>query len=275
MALPYSFSNNTSPTGPQLDANQAALGAQGIIPCTASGTNTVVMTPNANTSTVSAYANYARFSSVASATNTGPVVARVGALSLLPVYWDSPSGPIALTGGEIRINCAFTLIYDSTLNAGNGGFHLISMAPVFSNAGGIVNGPITVTDGTTSVVLSATGLVGPSVSVTGILKAASATVTNLFVGASAATVTRILSTLGTVSYTVIPANTSQVQNMTLAGVQVNDAIMLGPPATVTTGLGFTGFVPAAGTVSVRALNITAASIAAFSLTMRATAVGSA
>jgi hypothetical protein len=57
MALPTAFSNNTAPTGPELDGNFAAVGALTVIPCTVAGTNTLVLTPNANTPTINAYAN--------------------------------------------------------------------------------------------------------------------------------------------------------------------------------------------------------------------------
>lgn len=124
--LPYSFSNNTAPTGPQLDADLAALGAIGVVPCTVSGTNTIALTQQANTPTVAGYANYMQFSGVAAATNTGAVTAAVVALGALSVYKDTILGPSALTGGEIVQNTALVLMYDSALNSGAGGFHLIS-----------------------------------------------------------------------------------------------------------------------------------------------------
>lgn len=84
--------------------------------------------------------------------------------------------------------------------------------------------------------------------------------------ASGATVTRFLAATYTVAFTVVPASSTQDQNVTLAGVQLGDLIHLGLPATVTAGLMFSGRVPAAGSVALRAANVTAASIAAFTLT---------
>lgn len=262
MALPTAFSNNTSPTGPQLDGNFAAVGALTVIPCTVAGTNTLVLTPNANTPTTNAYANYGRFSGVAAATNTGAVTARIGGLGALPVYRDTPSGPAALVGGEIVIACAFVLIYDSALNSSNGGWHLISQANSFPYTGGtIVNGTLS------SLVLTGAGVTAPT------LTGSVGSLASLQIGATAATITRMVSGLATLSYSLIAANASQSQQMTVTGAQVNDAVLLGPPAALTTGLGLTGFVPAADTVSVRVLNVTAGTIGAFSLVMRAVAMG--
>ena len=266
MALPYSFSANTSPTGVQLDANQAALGAQGIVPCTVSGTNTLTLTQLSNTSTVAAYANYNKYSGIAAATNTGAMTARVGALAALNVYKGGPAAPVACAGGELIIGCAFTLTYDSALNSGAGGFHLTSTTEAITSGGGTVTNNIAVTDGA-----SFTAQMGSSS-----LTAASVVASSgLFVGASsiAASVTRIVTRLATLTYTVIPANSTQAQNATLTGVQTGDAIMLGLPS-LTSGLVGTAFVPATGTISVRMGNVTAASIAAFTLTnVRLTAMG--
>ena len=85
--------------------------------------------------------------------------------------------------------------------------------------------------------------------------------------------TRIITGLGTLTYTVVPAQTAQVQQMTLAGLLATDSVAMGYP-TVPTGIGLTAYVSAAGTVTVQAINPTAASIAAFSLApTRATAIG--
>ena len=125
MALPNTFAAQTAPTMPELDQNFAALGALTAIPCTVAGTNTITMTPAANTPTIAAYANYQPFSGVAAATNTGAVTAAVGGLTALAVYKDTAAGPVALAGGEIAIGNALYLVYDSALTSGNGGFHLL------------------------------------------------------------------------------------------------------------------------------------------------------
>jgi len=84
--------------------------------------------------------------------------------------------------------------------------------------------------------------------------------------ASGATMTRFLTGQFTVAYTVMPANLTQDVVVALTGAQVGDFVQVGLPAAVTAGLMFNGRVPATGSITLRAANITAASIAAFSLT---------
>jgi hypothetical protein len=245
MALPTAFANLVNPTGPELDSDLSAVGVIGTIPCTITGSaNAIVMTPNANTPvpaanpstpTVAAYGNYMRFSGVAGATNNGATTIAVGALPALNAYKDTPAGPVAMVGGEIVQNCEFEAVYDSTLNASAGGFHV--------RFGAAVNGSV----------------INPS---------------GVQLGINASTLTRIVSGQFTVSYTVVPAQTTQDVNATLTNAQVGDVVTFGLPATLTAGLVFTGRVPAAGTIALRAANVTAASIAAFSLApVRLTAMG--
>ena len=120
MALPTLFANLSVGTGAELDANFAAVGAIGVIPCAAAGTNAITLTPAANTPTVSAYANYAIFSFIAAGTNTTVATASVGSLAALPIYKDTLSGPLVLSGGEIVAGNAVSLTYDSAL----AGFHV-------------------------------------------------------------------------------------------------------------------------------------------------------
>jgi hypothetical protein len=124
MALPFQFANATTIVTTQLDANYNALGALTPIPCVVAGANTIVMTPLANTPTVSSYQNYMQFSGIAAATNTTTVTVSVGGLPTLPGYKDTPTGPIAMIAGDLAQNTQFTAIYDLALNSGNGGFHV-------------------------------------------------------------------------------------------------------------------------------------------------------
>jgi len=125
MALPFAFTGNTTPTGEQLDADFNALGALVPLPCTVAGTNAITLTPLTDTPTP-AYAPYAQYTGIASATNTTTVVAQVGALAQLPVFKDTVAGPVQLSGREIVQNTKLILMYDPTLNSGGGGFHLVS-----------------------------------------------------------------------------------------------------------------------------------------------------
>lgn len=242
MPLPTQFANNANPTGQELDNDLAALGAITTIPCTVTGTNVLALTPIANTPTVSVYNPAQRFSGVVSATNTTAVTAQVGSLAALNVYKDSPSGPVVLSGNELIANNAFTLVYDAALNTGVGGFHLISST--LSTAGGSLTGSL--------------ALAGP-----------------LIVGVSgtAATLKRLLSVSATVAFTPVAANSTQDQNVTLPGVQIGDSVSIGPPSTVLTGVGYSAYVPAAGTVTLRAINATAASLTPTGGVYRLTAMG--
>ena len=101
MSLPTTFAALTTATGQQLDNNFSALGALTPIPCSVSGTNAITMVTALNTPSVPSYANYAVFSGVAAATNTGGTTVAVNSLSALTVYKDTVAGPVALSGGEI------------------------------------------------------------------------------------------------------------------------------------------------------------------------------
>src|ERR1035437_374938 len=113
-----------------LDNNIATLSAAAPISCAVSGTNALTLTQNAAglvpSSVLTAYTQNQLFNGIASATNTGATTATIGVVGALNVYKDTAAGPVALTGGEIVIGCAFSLRYDSALNTGAGGFHLIS-----------------------------------------------------------------------------------------------------------------------------------------------------
>jgi hypothetical protein len=84
----------------------------------------------------------------------------------------------------------------------------------------------------------------------------------LTVGANPAYLTRILSRQATITHTIIGIGTTQDQLATLAGLQAADQVMVAPPATCASvvGLVYTAYAAAAGTVAIRASNISAGSI---------------
>lgn len=136
MALPFSFSNNTSPTGVQLDADLAALGAMGTQLCVATGTNTITLAPGANQPTVAAYVNQQLFVFTAANTSNGAVTARVNALAFLPLY--VPGGAQANTG-DIVNGSPYLVQYLAALNSGSGGFIILSAVPSASAAATVVS----------------------------------------------------------------------------------------------------------------------------------------
>lgn len=289
MALPNTFAAVTSATGAQLDANFNAVGNLGVIPCAVSGTNAITLTPTAGiTPTIAAYANYLRFGGVVAVTNTAATTLRVGALAILNCYKDSPSGPIALSGGELIAGNAFTAIYNSALNAGAGGFHIYTNTGF---AGGTISGSlanVVLSGGTLAVLggslgasLTSSLLTGNSMTVNALLHSGTslqvsiASITSLQVGSttSLATLTKMLSGLATLTFSVTSANAVQDQNMVVPGVQVRDVVSLGIGASTPSGAGFTGFCGTLGTVTVRLINPTTVTLGAATMTVRALAMG--
>lgn len=217
MALPIQFASLATIQSIYWDQNYAALGALTPIPCSVSGTNTLALTPLANTPTVAAYANYSLFTGIVSVTNSGAVTAQVGALSALPVYVDTLAGPVALSGSELVALTAFSLLYDSALNSGNGGFHLQTIS-------------------------------------------AQLAVSSIKIGNSISSITNALSTVASITWTSIVPQASQDHAVTLTGCSIGDVVMIGTPASITAGIVVTGYIPNAGTVNVRAANITGSTI---------------
>lgn len=267
MAL-VAFAAVTTATGAQLDANFNALGSLTAIPCTMSGSNTVTMTPDtgSNTPAVTAYRNYSLFTGIVASTNTGAATIQVGGLAALNVYKDSPAGPVALSGGEMIAGNAVSAEYDSALNAGAGGFRLYTSTAF---AGGTITSALVLLGATGSlssvgVTLSSTLLRGNSLSLIA---------QNLQLGTSLATLTRMLNGQATLTFSVTPANAVQDQNFALSGAQVRDSLSLGMGPAVPSGAGFTGFIPAAGTITVRLVNPSTVTLAAATVTLRATAMG--
>lgn len=131
MSLPNAFTSVTAATGAELDANFDAVAKLGIIPGVITGTNTLTHTPTADiTPTISAYSNYLRVAGIVAVSNTTAVTLKVGALAAKNVYLGDASGPAVLAGGELIADNMATFSYDSALNSGVGGWHLVSMIPV-------------------------------------------------------------------------------------------------------------------------------------------------
>lgn len=265
MALPNIFAAQTAPNLIELDQNFAALGLLAPIPCSVSGTNALVLTPLVNVPSVPAYANYSPFTCIASATNTGAATAQVGSLAALAIYKDTPSGPTPLTGGEVPQNNLISLTYDSTLNAGSGGFHLRSVGggtvtQIIAGTG-LTGGTIT---GSGTIGISATGVTagtyGGGASIPVIAFNAQGQATSVTTAAITFPWTRYLTGSASLTFGLIAGGASSDQTISVAGCAVNDKVILGPPAAVTAGIVFAAWVSAAGTVTVRAANVTAVGI---------------
>lgn len=182
MPLPFTFGPpTTSATGTNLDDDFNAIARYIVTTCTITGTNTLVLAPFSDSPAVSAYRNIQIFSGRAAATNTSTVTASVSGLATLNVYKDTPSGPTLLSGGEIVINNYFQLVYDSLLNSGSGGFHLLT-TPATSA-------------GTVTSVATGSGLAGGPVTTTGTISLASISDSRLQANISGGSAAPIANTL--------------------------------------------------------------------------------
>lgn len=125
MALPHvPYAAQTSPTMSELDDTFGAVGKAAVTPCTATGTNTLVLTSIAGNQAAS-YENYRLFSFVAVGTSTGPVTAAIDGLGTLNVYAGSGAQADA---GDVVSGTLYVLAYNSALNAGSGGLQFTSGA---------------------------------------------------------------------------------------------------------------------------------------------------
>lgn len=227
------FAAATQATGQQLDDNLELVSAQAPIPCSVSGTNDLTLTQKSNVYTVTGYTNNMQLSGVASATNLAAMTARLGALGALNVYKDTIAGPVVLSGGEIVIGNAFTLLYDATLNTGAGGWHLFT--------------------GTQAVAAP----INPS---------------SIRIG-TGSTLSRYLSTTASVSFSIFGPNSSQESLISLAGALPNDAVFLGPPSMTNQALSFYGYVGASNSVAIRAVNAATVSVTLAAGIFRVTGMG--
>lgn len=275
MSLPTLFANLTLATGAELDGNFAALGAISTIPCGVTGTNNIALTPLDNTPTVPAYLNYMQFSGIAAGDNTGAVTAGINSLPSLPVYKDTPAGPVLLTGTEIQQGCLFVLTYDSALGAG-GGFHVqtginSSAGTYLPLAGGTLTGVLAGTAMTLSGVGSVAGLNSSGgvngVSLTGVSIASTGGLSggSLTIGGGSIMKGMLATSIAAITLTAILPNTSQDQAIVFAGLNLRDTIMMGLPSLNVVGVSYNAFASAAGTLTLRAFNVTTGTIAGITL----------
>jgi hypothetical protein len=116
------------------DQSLADMGALGVTPCTAAGTNTIVLTP-----IVAAFApavstppkQLQAFSFVATATSTGAVT--VNGLKLYKEDATSQAG-----ANDILVNVLYGVIYNSALNGAVGGYQIVF--PVTSIINPVISG---------------------------------------------------------------------------------------------------------------------------------------
>lgn len=163
-AFPTTFGLLTGGNQPLslFDTMFGVVGSMGQVMTTATGTNSIVLTPNTNMPTITAYNNYQVFGFVAAASSTASITINVSGVGALPLYLSNgttPAGSGALTAGAYN-----QIIYNSALNTGTGGFQLISNNAVSSSHGNLINvqkitatGTYTPTAGTNSIFVECIG----------------------------------------------------------------------------------------------------------------------
>jgi hypothetical protein len=122
MPLPINFATLTSPQNlSDFDTQFAAVAALGGIPCSASGTNSITLTPFANTPALLSYTDLApSFVFVAQANSTAAVQLNVSGLGLRNAYkWN---GQIGLGNGDLLAGGIYKATPLQALNGGAGGF---------------------------------------------------------------------------------------------------------------------------------------------------------
>ena len=140
MPLPYVFANVTELDTPQLDADFNAVAALGVIPCTASGTNTIVLTPGANTPTISAYtSNAPEFSFEAANTSTGAMTISILGVGGKNVYKNN--GATAAGANDFIQGSLYKVSYNAALNSAAGGWVILNQGATASAAGAVQGTP--------------------------------------------------------------------------------------------------------------------------------------
>ena len=91
---------------------------------TASGTNTITLTPNSFTPPVTAYANLQTFGFTAQNNSTAAVTLQIAAIGLLPLY--IPGGTRQAASGDVSAGTYYQIVFLQSLNSGGGGFIIVS-----------------------------------------------------------------------------------------------------------------------------------------------------
>jgi len=101
-----------------------SVGGNRIIPCTATGTNLITLTPNDASPLLEQYFNHDIFPFVAAATTTGvvtmTVVPKTGSLATLKAY--KTNGAAQATTNDIVANSLYVAIFSDHLDSAAGGF---------------------------------------------------------------------------------------------------------------------------------------------------------
>jgi endosialidase-like protein len=108
------------------DQSLADMGSLGITPCTAAGTNAIVLTPIASVFPPNIQTPQAlqAFSFVAAASSTSSVTIQVGSLVAKPLY--RMDGVTQATTGDLTATVTYIINYNAALNGAAGGFQILA-----------------------------------------------------------------------------------------------------------------------------------------------------
>jgi hypothetical protein len=123
MTWPFNFGTATSPVAAShLDDMFNQCAAMDSLPCTATGTNAISLSPQANVPALTAYTELCGYRFRAVGTSSGLVTAQYNGLGYLNVYHSD--GVTAVGTGDIVIGQQYCLRFSQALNSGVGGFFL-------------------------------------------------------------------------------------------------------------------------------------------------------
>lgn len=124
------YADGLQPIPTALDAMFKDTGRLGVIPCTASGVDTIALTPLSAAyaptiaSGANTYSNNILFSFKAAGASTGAVTVNVGGAGALKLY--RQNGTSQIGSGELASGTMYLIAYDAALNSAAGGFYLIN-----------------------------------------------------------------------------------------------------------------------------------------------------
>ncbi len=111
------------------DQQFADVAGWALLPCTASGSNSITLQPMnfvPDTSTIPAYTNLITFSFIAAANSTAAVVAQFQSLAQIPVFLSD--GVTQAGSGSILAGQPYQLQFSANLGGASGGFYLLQPA---------------------------------------------------------------------------------------------------------------------------------------------------
>ena len=125
MTKPFLFSTFPPGNFPALDWDESwdFSNALGNIACTATGSDSIQLTPFSTSPAISSYQQLQKFTFVSVAANTGPITVAVGTGPTLQLY--NATGAALSSPNSIVNNGYYEIVYDQTLNSGAGGFRLV------------------------------------------------------------------------------------------------------------------------------------------------------